>query len=138
MSVLGSIWVTGTTTVTRRSQSPGVLMANVKGTTILKGAVYVVIAALAFNVVRIATSGMRAQSIAVVPAGAVVAPYTATLTETVLARDGRRMTAPAQTLALRSDGAAVMQIGDGKTSVRYVRFPSGIFAQVSDTLRAKS
>jgi hypothetical protein len=113
-------------------------MTNVKGMTVLKSIVYLVMATLAINAVRIATSSMRAQSISVVPAGAVVAPYTATFTERVQARDGRRISAPAQTLALRSDGAAVMQLGNGKTSVRYVRFPSGIFAQVSDALRAKS
>jgi hypothetical protein len=106
--------------------------------TAITGAAYVIVAGLAINAGRLVTSRMRAQSVAVVPADAAVVPYTVTLTETVVTRDGRRLNAPAQTLALRSDGAAVIQLGDGRTAVRHVRLPSGVNAQVSDALRAKS
>lgn len=105
---------------------------------LVKASLYVVVAALAVNAARLATSHMRAQSVAVVPPGVTVTPYTATLTETVVARNGRRLNAPVQVLALRSDGEMLMQLGDGPAAVRHVRFASGVSAQVSDKLRARS
>lgn len=101
----------------------------------VKGALYVAIAALAVNAVRLAIK-VEAQS--VVPVGTRVVPYTATLTETVINSNGSRLVAPSQTWAVRSDGASVLKIGDGAIATRRLRFPSGLLAEVSDARRARS
>jgi hypothetical protein len=105
---------------------------------LLRRALYTVVVLLALNAVRMAMPNLRALPVSAAQARADVVPYTVTLRETVVSSSGRRLAAPVQTLAVRSDGATVLRIGDGDKSTRHIRFPSGITVEVSDALRARS
>lgn len=105
---------------------------------VIRRGLYVGAAVLAINAIRLTIPLVRAQSISPVPSGVAVVPYTVALTETVVSPDGRRMAAPAQTQAIRSDGARLIKNGEGDKSSRHLLFPSGIEVEVSDFLQAKS
>jgi hypothetical protein len=72
------------------------------------------------------------------PDGVAIVPYTVAMTESVVSADGRMILAPSQTIAVRSDGARVMKIGDSLRGTRIIQFPSGLNVEVSAAWRAKS
>jgi hypothetical protein len=99
---------------------------------------YLSVAILGVNAVRLGVDKVRAQAPPTIPAGAVVTPYTAVLSEVVIGASGKTRMGPSQTWAMRSDGATVLKIGEGEKSTRLVRFPDGTRVEVSDALRGKT
>lgn len=92
---------------------------------------YVVVAILAVNAVRLAIPKARAQVASIVP-------YTVVLAETMTGPTGQRKPGPLQTWAGRSDGSIAVRMDLPSSGNREIHFASGMHVLLNDVARVKS